>query len=116
MISSLMEWKGYHAKIEFDQEDQIFVGHIVGINDSINFHGKSVQELTENFQNAISNYVEYCTRIGKEPEREFKGSFNVRIKPEQHRKVALQAANEGITINQFVSRAIEDELLLLQQS
>ncbi|MCR4933055.1 MAG: type II toxin-antitoxin system HicB family antitoxin, partial [Lachnospiraceae bacterium] len=55
-----------------------------------------------------------CLKAGKEPEREFKGSFNVRIKPEQHKKIALQAANEGITINQFVARAIDDELALVE--
>ena len=81
MINSLMEYEGYHAKIEFDQEDQIFVGHVLGINDSINFHGHSVQELTIEFHNSVNNYVDYCVQIGKEPEREFKGSFNVRIKP-----------------------------------
>ncbi len=114
MISSLMECKGYHAKIEFDQEDEIFVGHVLGINDSINFHGKSVRELTKEFDNAISNYLDYCKKAGKEPEKEFKGSFNIRIKPEQHKKIALHAADEGITINQFVSRAIDDELARLE--
>ena len=114
MISSLMECKGYHAKIEFDQEDKIFVGHVLGINDSINFHGKSVRELTKEFDNAISNYLDYCKKSEKEPEKEFKGSFNIRIKPEQHKKIALYAADEGITINQFVSRAIDDELARLE--
>ena len=114
MISSLMEYNGYHAKIEFDQEDQIFVGHVLGINDSINFHGQSVQELTTEFHNSVNNYVDYCLQIGKEPEREFKGSFNVRIKPKQQKKVALHAANEGITIKHFVSRAIDDELSMLE--
>ena len=113
MISSLMECKGYHAKIEFDQEDKIFVGHVIGINDSISFHGKSVRELTKEFDNAISNYLDYCKKSGKEPEKEFKGSFNIRIKPEQHKKIALYAADEGITINQFVSRARDDELAKL---
>ncbi len=114
MISSLMEYKGYHAKIEFDQEDQIFVGSILGINDSLNFHGRSVQELTDSMHDCIDNYLIRCEEIGKEPEREYKGSFNIRIKPEQHKKIALRAASEGITINQFVSRAIEDELELLE--
>ena len=66
------------------------------------------------FHNSVKNYIDYCVQIGKEPEREFKGSFNVRIKPEQHKKIALYAANEGITINQFVSRAIDDELAKLE--
>ncbi|WP_242839324.1 type II toxin-antitoxin system HicB family antitoxin [Oribacterium sp. P6A1] len=114
MISSLMEYDGYHAKIEFDQDDQIFVGHVLGINDSINFHGQSVDELKSEFQNAVLNYREYCEKIGKAPEKEYKGAFNVRIRPEQHRKVALRAASEGITINQFVSRAIDDELTILE--
>ena len=83
MPTSLMEYKGYHAKIEFDQEDQIFVGQVIGINDSIGFHGGSVAELTD-------------------------------ARPEQHRKLALHAANEGITINQLVARAIDDELSLLE--
>ena len=114
MSRSLMEYGGYHAKIEFDTEDQIFVGHVLGINDSVNFHGRSVDELARELENAVSNYLEYCKQAGKEPEREYKGSFNVRIKPEQHRKVALHAASEGITINQFVARAIDDELLMLE--
>ena len=114
MISSLMEYNGYHAKVEFDSEDQIFIGHVLGINDSLNFHGESVKELTQSMHVCIDNYLEYCKKVGKEPEREFKGSFNVRIKPEQHKKIALYAANEGITINQFVSRAIDDELDILE--
>ena len=114
MISSLMEYNGYHAKVEFDQEDQIIIGHVLGINDSLNFHGESVKELSQSMHDCIDNYLDYCKKIGKEPEREFKGSFNVRIKPEQHKKIALYAANEGITINQFVSRAIDDELDILE--
>lgn len=114
MINSLMEYKGYHAKIEFDQDDSIFVGSVIGINDSINFHGKSVAELNREFGNAVDNYLTYCKQAGKEPEKEYKGSFNIRIKPEQHRKIALHAANEGITINQFVARAIDDEIALLE--
>ena len=113
-MNSLMKYKGYHAKIEFDQDDQIFVGHVLGINDSVNFHGESVKELSNSFRDAINNYLAYCEKTGKAPEKEFKGSFNVRIKPEKHKKVALYAANEGITINQFVSRAIDDELALIE--
>ena len=71
-------------------------------------------ELTQSMHDCIDNYLDYCQKIGKDPEREFKGSFNVRIKPEQHKKIALYAANEGITINQFVSRAIDDELDILE--
>ena len=114
MISSLMEYNGYHAKVEYNHEDEIFVGHVLGIKDSLNFHGISVKELKQSMHDCIDNYLDYCKQIGKEPEREFKGAFNVRIKPEQHKKVALYAASKDMTINQFVSRAIDDELKILE--
>ena len=109
-MKSLMEYKDYHAKIEFDDDDQLFVGQVLGINDSLNFHGTSVQELTESFHNCIDNYLSYCEQCGKNPEREFRGVFNVRISPESHKQAVLAAAQEGITMNQFVSQAIEKSL------
>ena len=67
MISSLMEYNGYHAKVEFDSEDQIFIGYVLGINDSLNFHGKSAKELTQSMHDCIDNYIDYCKQVGKEP-------------------------------------------------
>ena len=99
-MNSLMEYKGYHAKIEFDKEDNIFVGQVLGINDSLNFNGSSISELEESFHDSIENYILICRQCNKQPEKEFKGVFNVRIKPEAHKKAALEAAKEGITMNQ----------------
>ena len=77
MINSLMEYNGYHAKVEFDQKVQIFIGHVLGINDSLNFHGESVKELTQSMHDCIDNYLDYCKKIGKEPDREFKTCYQV---------------------------------------
>ncbi len=109
-MNSLMEYKGYHAKVDFDYTDQIFVGEVLGITDSLYFHGTSVHELVESFHNSIDNYLDYCAQCGKKPEKEFRGVFNVRIKPEMHRCAALEAAKEGVTMNQFVSEAIQEKL------
>ncbi len=80
-MGSMMEYNGYngyHAKVEFDDKDNIFVGTVIGLNDMIAFHGSSVDELTMSFKNSIDNYLNWCTEAGKKPEREFKGVFNVR--------------------------------------
>ena len=53
----MLTYKGYHAKISYDEEDELFVGDVFGINDSLNFHGRSVDELTEAFHNSIDNYL-----------------------------------------------------------
>ena len=106
-MSSMLEYKGYHASIEYDAEDNIFVGEVFGIVDSLNFHGTSVEELNEMFRQCIDNYLDLCKKIGKSPDKEFKGTFNVRIPPEMHRRAALEAAKKKITLNQYVMQAID---------
>ncbi|MDD7177489.1 MAG: hypothetical protein SPG09_02955 [Lachnospiraceae bacterium] len=61
----MLEYKGYHAFVEFDAEDNLFVGEVFGISDSLNFHGESVGELKEMFMQCIDNYLEICQKIGK---------------------------------------------------
>lgn len=109
-MSSLMEYKGYRAKIMFDEDDNIFVGKVIGINDSLNFHGSSVSELTDAFHDSIDNYLEYCRQCSKNPEKEFRGIFNVRISPESHKRAAIEAEKQGVTMNQFVAEAIDEKI------
>ena len=62
MMNSMLEYKGYHASVEYDAEDNIFVGEVFGITDSLNFHGTSVTELKEMFEQCIDNYLESCVK------------------------------------------------------
>lgn len=105
-MNSMLEYNGYHASIEYDAEDNLFIGKVFGITDSLNFHGTSIEELKNTFSQCIDNYLELCEKIGKNPEKEFKGTFNVRISPELHKRVALEAAKQKITLNQYVSKAL----------
>lgn len=107
-MNSMMEYKGYHATIQYDAEDKLFVGEVFGIVDSLNFHGSSVDELEDMFHQSIENYLSICAQCGKEPDKEFKGTFNVRIPSELHRKVALEAAKQSLTLNQYVTRSLEN--------
>lgn len=67
-MGSILEYKGYYAKIDYDQSDNIFFGRVLGIDDSLNFHGGSVSELQEAFRNSIDNYLDYCEQRSKSPE------------------------------------------------
>ena len=109
-MNSMLEYKGYHAKIEFDAEDMILVGAVFGVQDSLNFHGKTIDEITGMFHQTIDNYLELCKELSKQPDKEFKGSFNVRIAPALHRQAALEAERSHITLNQFVEQAIQAAL------
>lgn len=101
-----MEYKGYHAKVEYSDEDKTFVGRVLGVNDVLVFEGDTVQEITEMFHNSIDDYLAVCAEIGKKPEREYKGSFNVRLSPELHKQAFLAAEGNNMTLNQFVVNAV----------
>lgn len=106
----MLEYKGYHAKIHFDDVDNIFVGEVFGISDSLNFHGSSINELTEMFHQSVDNYLDNCRKIGKAPEKEYKGSLNIRLSADLHRQAALEAARQGISLNQLISRSLASAL------
>lgn len=107
MRSDMMKYKGYRATISYDEDDRIFVGEVFGISDSLNFHGRSIDELEESFHDSVDNYLEICEKIGKKPQKEYSGTFNVRTTPILHEKAAEYAAVNGITLNQAISRALE---------
>lgn len=109
-MGKLMEYKGYHAKIEYSDEDETFVGRVIGLADVIIFDGDSIVELTDSFHMALDEYLEFCKELGKEPDKEFKGSFNVRIEPELHKKAVIEAEKKDISLNQYVAEAIEQHI------
>jgi len=104
-----MEYKDYYAKIEYSSEDDIFFGSIIGIDDSISFEGNSISELKKVFHEAVDDYLDMCRKMGKEPQKYYKGSFNVRISPEIHRKADLLARSKKMSLNKFVENAINEK-------
>lgn len=102
-----MEHKGYYARIEYSDEDQCFFGSIEGIVDVIGFEGGNVNELKQAFHEAVDDYLDLCQRLGKEPQKAYKGSFNVRIDPDLHKRAALLASSNGISLNQLIENAVD---------
>jgi predicted HicB family RNase H-like nuclease len=102
-----MTYRGYSARIEFDDEDEIFVGRIAGIDDVIGFHADSVSDLKAAFHEAVDDYIETCARIGKEPQKPYSGRMMFRVDPEVHRKAALAAELAGKSLNQWAQEALE---------
>jgi predicted HicB family RNase H-like nuclease len=98
--------KSYTGSVEFSEEDAVFHGKVIGIKALISFEGDSVSAITRDFNKAIDEYLHFCVAKGKEPERPFKGSFNVRISSELHRKLAIAASSRGVSLNALVEDAI----------
>lgn len=106
-MSSLLSYKNYNGTVEYSKEDKCLYGKVIGIKSLLSYEGNSVQELEEDFESVIDEYLTDCNNRGVEPEQPYKGSFNVRISPELHRTVALYAIEHGKTLNATVEEAIQ---------
>ena len=101
-----MTYRGYSARVEYDDDDGIFVGHIAGIRDTIGFHADSVTDLRAAFHEAVDDYLESCARLGKEPQKAYSGQVMFRVSPELHRKAALAAELAGKSLNQWAEEVL----------
>lgn len=106
MKKDVLEYKGYHTKVEFDAEGLVLRGKIEGINDFVDFECENLKDVEQEFHDAVDNYLEFCKEVGKQPEKEYKGTFNVRISPELHKRLAIEALKNGDTLNASVEKAI----------
>ena len=107
-----MEYKGYVGSVEFSETDEMFFGKILGIRALISYEGTNAKELIEDFHGAVDAYLEMCSEMGEEPEKAYKGSFNIRISPELHKQIAVCAMSQQVSINSLVERALQSFMLI----
>ena len=105
-MSNVMEYKGYVGSLEFSKEDMLFYGKVLGISALISFEGSTAEELVDDFHQAVEDYLALCSAEGREPEKAYKGSFNVRVAPQLHQRAALRAVEEHTTLNHVVEQAL----------
>ncbi len=108
MDNSILEYKGYHTRVIFDSDDFVLRGKIEGITDLVDFECSSIDDVEKEFHTAVDDYLDFCGKVGKNPEKEYKGTFNVRISPDLHKKIALVAYKNGDTLNAAVEKAIKE--------
>jgi predicted HicB family RNase H-like nuclease len=106
-----LNYKGYTGTIEYSKEDEVLFGKVLGIQALISFEGKTGRELENDFKEAIEDYLAICNENGVVPEKPFKGNFNVRISAELHRKAALLALKDKMSLNSFVAESIHEKVV-----
>lgn len=104
-----MSFKGYAARIEFDEEDGLFFGKVAGIADGVHFHGESVSELREAFREAVEGYLSTCATAGKAPQRSYSGQIMVRVDPEVHARAALAAELAGKSLAKWTEERLRED-------
>ncbi len=107
-MSNLLLYKNYNGTVEYSKEDKCLFGKVVGIKALLSYEGDSVQELEQDFQNVIDEYLADCDERNVKPEQPYKGTFNVRISPELHRNIAVYAIEHEKSLNAVVEEAIRN--------
>lgn len=110
MTKDVLFYKEYLGSVRYSTDDEVFFGKIEGIDDLVTFEGESVPQLKKAFHEAVDDYIEIARECGKQPEKTYRGSLNIRLKPETHKKANRLALMKGKTLNQFINEAIEREI------
>ena len=104
---NMMKYKGYVARIEYDEDDRIFVGRLAGIDDIVSFHGTIVDELETAFHESVDHYLEVSDRTGRPAQKPYSGNLMLRINSDIHAAVATASQVQGKSINQWVAEVLD---------
>lgn len=110
-MNDAMTYKGYTARISYDDTDGVFFGRLSGIRDGVSFHADTVADLRLAFQEAVDDYLETCARVGKAPQIPVSGQIMVPLDPDLHRRAAQAADREGKSLIQWAQEVLETATL-----
>ncbi len=112
-MNNLITYKGYIGSVEFSESDGIFFGKVQGIRSLISYEGTNARELLHDFHCAVDDYLYLCETEGKTPETAYKGSFNVRLGSDLHKRAAMYAISHQQSLNSFIEEAVREKLMVL---
>ena len=101
----MLEYNGYIGTVE--AEDGVFVGRVAGLRDVITFEGTTFAEVERAFRDSIDDYLAFCAQRGEPTDRPYSGRIPLRVSPDTHRRAAMRAQAEGLSLNQWIARRIE---------
>ena len=110
-MKDVLNYKGFIGSVYFSADDNVFFGKLEGINDLVTFEGETVKKLTDAFHYVVDEHVKDCEKENIATEKSYKGSFNVRLTPELHRRIAVSAKMRGESINKYISEALSQFVL-----
>ena len=107
-----LKYRGYVGSAEYSEKDNCFVGSVLGLSrDAIIYEGDSVESLRKDFEESIDFYLEDCARRGVQPEKSYSGKMILRMTPSLHGIAAEKAESQGISLNEFINRAVRTAVL-----
>ena len=105
-----MSYEHYTYRVTWSEEDQEYVGLCAEFS-SFSYLDENREVALDGIVDVVRQVVEDMTANNKpipEPfaEKSYSGKFQVRIPPHLHRRLAIQAAEEGISLNRYIRAKI----------
>lgn len=107
-MSTLLNYRGYTAKVDYDAEAEVLHGTVLDLRDAIVFQAKELKDVKRNFYEAIDRYLELMENTGQEPEKPFKGNIAFRTSSTTHKKISLAAAQADMSINAWMDQVLSE--------
>lgn len=109
IMKDYLEYKGYKGSVDYSKEDDCLCGKVIGMNkDIILYEGSTLEELRDDFQNAVDDYIAGCLADGIEPRKPFSGKMILRMSHNLHERIAMSASASGTSINEYLIRTLEE--------
>lgn len=106
-----LKYKGYTGSVEYSEEDNCLFGKVQGLSGTlISYEGTTIDEIRSDFEGAVDDYLASCEQRGISPAKPYSGKLVLRMPSELHGRVAAAAAAAGTTINEFINKAISNEM------
>jgi len=106
----MIKYKGYFGEVQYDSDAKIFHGEVIGLKDVITFQAKTVEGLEKAFKDSINDYLEWCNERGEKPEKTYSGKIHLRMNPELHAQLALEAVKKRISLNDLINKLLSQNI------
>lgn len=107
-IENTMEYQGFLAKVEYSSKANALIGRVLGVSSIPAFTAKSVDDMEQLFHQSVDQYLAACQEAGHPAGTSYKGVITIRISPDLHRVLALQAAAMGRSLNKVITEALSE--------
>lgn len=98
--------KKYTYRINWSEEDQCHIARCLEFP-SLSSHGDTIEAALQEIEFVVAESIKWMLEEGeKVPEpfglKRFKGNLTLRVPADKHRELAIRAAEEGVSVNQFI--------------
>ena len=109
-MDNILHYKGYSGTVQYSFNDNMLFGKVLDVNTLISYEGQSVDELREDFEAAVDDYLEMCEKNGVEPEKICKEFVQLRLRSAIYRKACVIAESRDISLNKLIESVLEEKI------